>query len=71
MADKLKNNRVSAVIGTDGREARPKHWIAVYTKPRREKKTAQDFIKKVLKFTFHYRFKYASGVIERKKWKFL
>lgn len=46
MADKLKNNRVSAVIGTDGREARPKHWIAMYTKPRREKKTAQDFIKK-------------------------
>lgn len=40
---------VSAVDGTDDREARSKFWIAVYTKPRCEKKASVDLIKRGIK----------------------
>lgn len=33
---------VSSAYGTDDREARPKFWIAVYTRPRSEKKAAKE-----------------------------
>lgn len=36
---------VSSVNGTDDREARPKFWIAVYTRPRSEKKVANELAK--------------------------
>lgn len=45
MADKYIPNQVSAVIGTDDREARSKFWIAVYTRPRSEKKAASELTK--------------------------
>lgn len=35
----------SAAIGTDGREACPRFWIAAYTKPRSEKKAAEELCK--------------------------
>lgn len=38
---------VSAVNGTDDREARSKFWIAAYTRPRSEKKAAQDLAKDI------------------------
>lgn len=31
-----------AVIGTDGREAYPRFWVALYTRPKSEKKTALE-----------------------------
>lgn len=41
MAD-LKNSRgVTAVNGTDGREAYPKFWVALYSRPRSEKKVKE------------------------------
>jgi len=42
MADFTESQGVSPVNGTDDREARPKFWIAAYTKPRSEKKTASE-----------------------------
>lgn len=36
---------VTPVNGTDDREARPKFWIAAYTKPRSEKKAASELTK--------------------------
>ena len=36
------NQRASPVNGTDDREAHPKFWIAVYTRPRSEKKAASE-----------------------------
>lgn len=38
-------NIVPSVNGTDDREARPKFWIAVYTRPRSEKKVASELSK--------------------------
>lgn len=38
-------NMIPSVNGTDGREARPKFWIAVYTRPRSEKKAAFELNK--------------------------
>lgn len=35
----------SSVNGTDDREARPKFWIAAYTRPRSEKKAASELSK--------------------------
>ena len=40
-ADKIAT-RVTAVHGTDGREARSKFWIGAYTKPNCERKVAQQ-----------------------------
>lgn len=45
MNDNSKLKCVSAVNGTDDREARSKFWIAAYTKPRFEKKTASELTK--------------------------
>lgn len=42
MAERNKSKLVSAVFGTDGREARSKFWIAAYTRPRSEKKAATE-----------------------------
>lgn len=42
MADRYIPNQVSAVIGTDDREARSKFWIAIYTRPKSELKTAKE-----------------------------
>ncbi len=36
------HNPVSAVDGTDGREACSKFWVAAYTRPRSEKKAASE-----------------------------
>jgi transcription antitermination factor NusG len=36
------NTMKSAILGTDDREAHSKFWIAVYTRPRSEKKTALE-----------------------------
>lgn len=36
---------VSSANGTDDREARSKFWIAVYTRPRSEKKVANELVK--------------------------
>ena len=36
---------IPSVDGTDGREARPKFWIAVYTRPRSERKLVQELSK--------------------------
>lgn len=44
MTDFHESRGVSPVNGTDGREARQKFWIAAYTKPRSEKKTASELI---------------------------
>lgn len=38
----------SAAIGTDDREARPRFWIAAYTRPRSEKKAAEDLRKAMI-----------------------
>ena len=38
MISAKESRRVSSVIGTDDREAHPKSWIALYTRPRSEKK---------------------------------
>lgn len=45
MADFQESRGVTPVDGTDDREARPKFWIAAYTKPRSEKKTASELTK--------------------------
>ena len=45
MDDNSRTNRVSPVNGTDDREARSKFWIAAYSKPRAEKKTASELSK--------------------------
>ena len=45
MADFQESRGVSPVDGTDDREARSKFWIAAYTKPRSEKKTASELTK--------------------------
>lgn len=43
----LKNSRdVTAVNGTDGREAHPKFWVALYSRPRSEKKV-KEFLDKM------------------------
>ncbi len=42
MADFIESRGVSPVNGTDDREACSKFWIAAYTKPRCEKKTASE-----------------------------
>lgn len=42
-----KEERVSAVNGTDDREARSKFWIAAYTRPRSEKKAAENMAKDI------------------------
>lgn len=42
MNDDSNTNGVTPVNGTDDREARSKFWIAFYTKPRCEKKAAQE-----------------------------
>lgn len=36
------STNVSPANGTDDREARSKYWIAIYTRPRSEKKTADE-----------------------------
>ena len=41
MTDFIESRGVSPVYGTDGREACPKFWIALYTRPRSEKKVKQ------------------------------
>lgn len=41
MADFQELRSVSPVVGTDDREARPKFWIALYTRPRSEKKVKE------------------------------
>lgn len=41
MAKSNIGNLVSSAIGADDREAHPKFWIAVYTRPRSEKKAAK------------------------------
>lgn len=46
MADFRESRDVSPVNKTDGREARSKFWIAFYTKPRCEKKVAQELRKR-------------------------
>ena len=38
MLHSKESRDVSSVNGTDDREARPKSWIALYTRPRSEKK---------------------------------
>ena len=38
-------NRVSAVNGTDDREARQKFWVAAYTRPKSEKKASAELIR--------------------------
>lgn len=38
----LSDKKVSSVNVTDGREACPKFWIAVYTRPRSEKKSSAE-----------------------------
>lgn len=43
--NKDSGNMIPSVNGTDGREARPKFWIAVYTRPRSERKLAQELSK--------------------------
>ncbi len=48
MNDNSKFKCVSPVDGTDDREARSKFWIAFYTKPRCEKKTAQELKSRVI-----------------------
>ena len=40
-------DRVSAANGTDDREARSKFWIAAYTRPRSEKKAAENMAKDI------------------------
>lgn len=45
MNDDLNPHGVSPVYGTDDREAHSKFWIAAYTKPRSEKKTASELTK--------------------------
>lgn len=45
MNDNSNTNSVQPVNGTDDREAHSKFWIAAYTKPRSEKKTASDLTK--------------------------
>lgn len=45
MNDDLNTHCVTPVNGTDDREARSKFWIAAYTRPRSEKKTASELIK--------------------------
>lgn len=45
MTDFIESRTVSPSNGTDDREARPKFWIAAYTKPRSEKKTASELTK--------------------------
>ena len=45
MADEYIPNQVSAVIGTDECEARSKFWIAVYTRPRSERKAVSELNK--------------------------
>ena len=43
--NKDSGNMIPSVDGTDGREARPKFWIAVYTRPRSERKLVQELSK--------------------------
>lgn len=50
MNDKSNLNSVSSVNGTDDREACSKSWIAIYCRPRSEKKVAESLTKKGLKF---------------------
>lgn len=45
MAESTIPKFVSPVIGTDDSEARSKFWIAVYTRPRSEKKVATELSK--------------------------
>ncbi len=45
MVDYVNSECVSPANGTDDREARPKIWIAAYTRPRSEKKTASELTK--------------------------
>ena len=45
MTDFHESRGVSPVNGTDDREARSKFWIAVYTRPRSEKKVATELSK--------------------------
>lgn len=45
MADIHESRGVTPVNGADDREACPKFWIAAYTKPRSEKKTASELTK--------------------------
>lgn len=42
MDDNVNSNGVSPVNGTDDREACSRFWIAVYTRPRCEKKTCEE-----------------------------
>lgn len=42
---KINEESVTPVIGTDGREARSKFWIALYTRPNSEKKAADSIAK--------------------------
>lgn len=45
MNDNSNTHSVPPVNGTDDREAHSKFWIAAYTKPRSEKKTASELTK--------------------------
>ncbi len=45
MNDDLNTHCVTPVNGTDDREARSKFWIAAYTRPRSERKLAQELSK--------------------------
>lgn len=46
MNNSEQNLKVSAVNGTDDREARSRSWIAIYCRPRSEKKVAGSLVKK-------------------------
>ena len=45
MNDRLASKSIPSVNGTDGREACPRFWVAIYSKPNSEKKLAQELTK--------------------------